>query len=78
MGADGHIFVYDTDKLKELFPDLKSFIGYQARIYDHEIIICYTDYNYYDLHCPICSNDYCKEHEKILESCLVLKTEIWS
>lgn len=84
LGADGHIFIYDFEKLKKIIPNYDPYkVGgygiYKREIFGHVVITQYTDYAYHDLCCIECGKEYCKDHpEEKYKDALIDVWEVWT
>lgn len=85
MGADGHIKIYDPEKLRNISPAtyLEGNV-YQREIFGKKVLTMYWDSEWIDKTCMYCGLYGCSdvEHQKKVEEidkvALIDKWEVWT
>lgn len=84
MGADGHVDIYDYNKIKETlnlednwYP--QGYGCYKQNIFGHDLVVVYYDYEWHDKYCPICGDDHetC-EHWGTIKPAFLDSWEVWT
>lgn len=82
MGADGHIYIYDLEKLEKILG--KKFETDSAHIYIHDfqgkkVVTQYYGDNLSWCDCLVCGKPDCEEkHDDLIQQAFITHWEIWT
>lgn len=84
MGADGHIVIYDLEKVESILGKKYEIPStYHTYIHDFlgkKVITDYTGDNLWTHHCPICGgdDDMACEHLNLIKPAFIAVWEVWT